>query len=90
MDGNRIVAKLLAENVHADTSALAEDVVSDLGKLPEKSSSLPVEDFGIWIDPIGEIVLLELDQFAEFLLLRNENLYLFTIDFIKIISRKRP
>ena len=90
MDGNSIVAKLLAENVHADTSALAEDVASDLGMLPEKSSSLPVEDFGIWIDPIGEIVLLELDQFAEFLLLRNENLYLSTIDFIKIISRKRP
>ena len=66
MDGNSIVAKLLAENVHADTSALGEDVVSDLGKLPEKSSSLPVEDFGIWIDPIGEIVLLELDQFEEF------------------------
>lgn len=52
LDGNSIVAKLLAENVHADTSALAEDVASDLGKLPEKSSSLPVEDFGIWIDPI--------------------------------------
>ena len=66
LDGNRTAAKLLADNVHADTSALAEDVASDLGKLPEKSSSLPVEDFGIWIDPIGELVLLELDQFEEF------------------------
>lgn len=52
LDGNRIAAKLLAENVHADTSALPEDIVKDLGQLPEKSNSLPIEDFGIWIDPI--------------------------------------
>ena len=56
LDGNRIAAKLLAENVHADTSALPEDIVKDLGQLPEKSNSLPIEDFGIWIDPIGKIL----------------------------------
>ena len=53
LDGNQIAAKLLAENVHADTSALPDAVAKDLGKLPEKSDSLPIEEFGIWIDPIG-------------------------------------
>ena len=52
LDGNRVAAKLLAENVHADTSALSQDVSADVGKLPERSDALALEDCGIWIDPI--------------------------------------
>ena len=47
LDGNQDAAKLLAEAVH---QTITMDTNS---KLKENQSEVCIDDFGIWIDPIG-------------------------------------
>ena len=48
LDGNQDAAKLLAEAVH---QTITMDTNS---KLKENQSEVCIDDFGIWIDPIGQ------------------------------------
>ncbi len=53
LDNHRAAADLLSEQVHADTSKLADDLAADLDRLPEQGQGLlDMDDLGIWIDPI--------------------------------------
>ena len=48
LDGNQDAAKLLAEAVH-------QTITMDMDpKLKENQSEVCIDDFGIWIDPIGQ------------------------------------
>ena len=50
LDNNSVAADLLAKEVHLDTSLSIENQ-RHLESLPD--CEINIEDFGIWIDPIG-------------------------------------
>ena len=53
--GNKIAARLLAELIHTDIVLETEEI-----KVMEEQLDfeLPLNELGIWIDPIGNIIIL--------------------------------
>ena len=52
LDGNKEAAELLAAVVHSDISLQLETELAS--QIPE----LPIDNLGIWIDPIGRLISL--------------------------------
>ena len=70
MDGRKGAADILAKLVHSDISP-GSDVEESLNKVPDDDEDdLNVDDFGIWIDPIGmEVETLKKDDLKKLMIL---------------------
>ena len=56
MDGRKGAADILAKLVHSDINP-GSDVEESLNKVPDDDEDdINLDDFGIWIDPIGMVV----------------------------------
>ena len=70
MDGRKGAADILAKLVHSDINP-GSDVEESLDKVPDdEEEDINVDDFGIWIDPIGmEVETLRKDDLKELMIL---------------------
>ena len=70
MDGRKGAADILAKLVHSDINP-GSDVEESLNKVPDdEEEDINVDDFGIWIDPIGmEVETLKKDDLKKLMIL---------------------
>ena len=54
LDGRQSAADILAKLVHSDISP-TDDIEESLKKVPDEDD-FNIDDYGIWIDPIGKFV----------------------------------
>ena len=69
MDGRKGAADILAKLVHSDINP-GSDVEESLNKVPDdEEEDINVDDFGIWIDPIGmEVETIKKDDLKELMI----------------------
>lgn len=72
LDGNESAALLLADIIHAEISLGADETQALEDKL---DFELPLDQLGIWIDPIGKIW--DMDRKPEFHLIQKAYVYIF-------------